>query len=74
MGEGISLHLHLNAKIFFYIDVFETKALRRICTAVPKVSSVLMFETFGVLIPRGKHPFPFRIRPLSPSGPMVVCS
>ena len=26
----------------------------------------------GVLLPEGPHPFPFRIRPLSPPGPMVL--
>ena len=29
---------------------------------------------FGVSMLEGKHPFPFRIRQLSPSRPMVVYS
>jgi hypothetical protein len=48
--------------IYSYFDVVYQKYL------------ILVVGFFGVHIPRGKHPFPFRIRKLSPSGPMVVCS
>ena len=41
-----------------------------------EVSSLLLhrFLALGVSILKGSHPFPFRIRKLSPSRPMVVYS
>ncbi len=51
---------------------FKSGRLHHFCFCGLLILYILMDKVFPVIIAKGKHPFPFRTRKLSPSALMVL--